>query len=470
MAERGPMNPNDDSGSASKTSSTIASKAREAGVTGAPVPSQADAVIVSAFGRGNWLASELASRGWQVTLVDVTESLGSWEPEDAEGPFGLMEASDLQPTQKTRLLEEGAMVTVESGLTLWLKDGPIECRSELTPYHLVNHGIGKVVETYLRKPGLADKESDRARQALAKAPFRETWLAHFAHQFVATAYAENHRGLETGESAVPIFAPFSIRQASSAGVQRGLKLCQSSGVKIRQKARVRDLRLMGRTVDVIEIQDERAGVESGRTFIWMLSSAESVRSTREVAKVLFPGGGLVPEWFWARFRVDFKGAADDDQFPAHVVMLEDPFLPWTHANAFVVRKRAEKKTYDAWVKLPARVREDREYFEKTGREVEALLAARLPLFDPKVVGLPLEARAGAEKAWPTPAPVFTPDQLRGLEILRLSNLFYCGPEHWSFLDWTGRYRTQNSILTRLERMRAQWLAQAAKEAARQASP
>ncbi len=152
--------------------SRIAAKAREAGVTGAPIVSLTDAVIVSAYGRGNWLASELASRGWQVTLVDVTESLGPWAPEDAEGPFGLVEASDLLPSQKTRLLEEGEMLTADSGFTIWLKEGPIECRSELSSHNLANYEFPKSVESYLRKQGLPDKETERAFQSLAKLSFR----------------------------------------------------------------------------------------------------------------------------------------------------------------------------------------------------------------------------------------------------------------------------------------------------------
>lgn len=425
---------------------------------------QPDVVIVSAYGRGNWLASELASRGWKVTLTDVTDSLGSWEPEDAEGPFGLLEASDLFPSQKTRLHEEGEMVGVNSGFTLWLKSGPIECRSELSAYQLDGHRIPKAVESYLRLPGLPDKEALRMRNALAKLPFSETWFAHFAHQIPSTVFAENHRALKASESAFPVFSPFSVRQASTIAATRGLKACQASGVRIRQKARVNDIRLSGRSIDVIEVQDNQAGIERGRVYVWLLSSAETEHSSKNVAKVLFPNGVLTPEWYWSRFRIDFSQSDSwqDDQLPAHIVIVDDPYLPWTHSNVIVLRKRAQKGTYDAWVRLPGRVRGDASYLEKIGREIEAALNARMPLFKPKLVGLPADARVPLEKLGPSPMPVFSKEQIRGFHPLRLTNLFYCGPEHWTFLDWTGQYRAQNILLAKLEKLRAIWVAEALK--------
>ncbi len=423
--------------------------------------SQPDVVIVSAYGRGNWLASELASRGWKVTLADVTESLGEREPEDAEGPFGLLEASDLFPSQKTRLQDEGEMVNVNSGFAVWLKNGPIECRSELSAYQFDGHSIPKAVESYLRRPGLPDKEALRLRGSLAKLPFSESWFAHFVHQVPSTVYAENHLSLKATEAAFPVFSPFSIRQVTTASATRGLKACQASGVRIRHKARVADIRLSGRSVDVIEIEDDQAGVERARSFVWLLSSAETERSSTRVAKILFPHGALVPEWFWARYRIDFAETASwpDDQLAAHVVLVEDPYLPWTHTNVIVLRKRAQKGSYDAWVRLPARVRTEASYLEQIGEVMERALSDRMPLFKPKTVGLPAEARVPLDKLGPTPTPVFSWQQIRRYRPRRLTNLFFGGPEYWPFLDWTGQYRTQNVIMTQLEKLRAIWAAQ-----------
>lgn len=429
----------------------------------------ADTVIVSAFGRGDWLAAELSGRGFRVTLVDVTETLGAVQPEDAEGPFGFLEATDLLPTQKTRLTEEGEMVTVEEGFTIWTKGGPLECRSELTSFQLEARLIPKNVENYLRHPGLPDRESERARHALLKMPFRETWLAHLAHQMTSTAIEENHRGLDWG-AAAPIFAPYSIRQVTAQALGRGLKKCQSSGVKIRQKAEVRDLRMENRSVDAIEIHDDQSGIERGKSFVWMLSSSETEQSAKTLFATLFPGGVLKAEWFWTRYRINLDlnrnsvDATFDDQIPAHVVVIEDLFLPWTHENMIVFRKRAIPGQYDAWIRVPGRLSDDQATLGEYGLKIEKILRERMPSLRPSLVNESQRELTLTQAL----APVFGTDQLEDLEQLRAPNLFYCGPEQWETLDWTGRYRAQNQILAKLEKLRAQWLAAEAKASARAA--
>lgn len=419
----------------------------------------ADAVIVSAYGRGNWLAQELARRGWSVTLTDVTSALGVHNSEEAEGPFGFFETSDLMPTQKSCLLAEGGVLSATGGFTFWLKGGPLECRSGLTAFALEQNGVVKALEEYLRHSGLPDKESDRRRRALEREPFRETWLAHFAHQLASPVHDENHRALAAGE-AMPLFAPFWIRQASTKIWDDGLKAVRASGVTVRSNATVLDLRMNDRAVDAIEIKDDHAGIERGRTFIWMLSSAESASLPKVVFETLYPGGVAEPSWFWACYHVTMTAEDPDDSLPIHTVLIEDPFLPWTHANVIVLRKRAQTKAYAAWVKLPMQSRESSDEMRAIGERIESVLAARIPKLAPKVIGFSNDPTA-------RPCfPIFDRDVLEDLETLQSPNLFYCGPEQCGSLDWTGLYRRQNQVLARLEKMRAHWIAVEEKELAR----
>ena len=127
-----------------------------------------DLVVISAFGRGHWLALEFASRGWRVLLQDVTASLGDFDHRDVEGPFGLLEAADLHPSQRARLVDEGEFVQVPGGFTLWLPEGPLEFRSELTPFLLRAREIPHEVESYLRQPSFETKEALGERRSLRK--------------------------------------------------------------------------------------------------------------------------------------------------------------------------------------------------------------------------------------------------------------------------------------------------------------
>ena len=78
-----------------------------------------DVTIVSAFGRGHWLAAELADNHFSVLLLDISESLGRWAPEDWEGPFGLLQNKSLTSSQNERLVEEDYHDNIPEGVVLW---------------------------------------------------------------------------------------------------------------------------------------------------------------------------------------------------------------------------------------------------------------------------------------------------------------------------------------------------------------
>ncbi|MES2857103.1 MAG: hypothetical protein V4692_14640, partial [Bdellovibrionota bacterium] len=191
-----------------------------------------DLVVVSAYGRGNWAAMELANRGWKVVLADVTEQLGALAPEDSEGPFGLLEAQDLLPSQRARLADEGELENVAQGFSIWLEEGPLEFRSEITPFLLRARGIPESVDGYLRRTSAKSSETERDRRTISRLVYDRNWLAQFAHSIHSTVHRQNHVAVESG-NASPLFSAFSVRQTTDAGPQRGLKHCQTVGVTVR---------------------------------------------------------------------------------------------------------------------------------------------------------------------------------------------------------------------------------------------
>lgn len=427
-----------------------------------------DAAIVSAFGRGNWLALELAHRGWRVTLIDASDAISGGRSDDAlidgEGPFGFFEAEDVAPSFITRLMNEGGLLPVDNGFALWLADGPAETRMKMTDARFRGLGLSEACLRYAKRSTYDDKNADRERRMLAREPFRESWLAHFAHVLASTEHEENHRGLDL-ECTSPLFARFSIRQVSLQSHQEGLAKCMENGVTVRRQAVVRDLRLEGSSVDALEIGDERAGIERARSFVWTLSSAETELFPQSLFKALFPGGAAAPAWYWQRFRFQLDGDRSDDAIPAYAVMIEDVCLPWTHENVLVLRRRSEPRAFDIWAKLPMHARQDEKYLAEVAASVQSRFRRRVPLYEPRLVALP---RIGGDS--PPRMPVFTDSELGEIERLRAPNFFYCGPELWASLDWLGQARAQKLILAKLDKLKAQWDANARKLAAKEASP
>jgi hypothetical protein len=440
-----------------------------------------DLVIVSAFGRGNWLATELAGRGWKVSLVDVSEKLGEGEPEDAEGPFGLFDSPDLLPSQKNFFSDAQVL---RSGFTVWLPEGPLECRSELTEFQLKARGLAPMLESYLRRPLSARREAGRERGSLRKQDYKSVWLAHLAHQVTSPLMNENQIALNSGEPA-PLFSTFAIRHGERTGWKNGLRACEEKGVKVFASAGLNSVRMHGRGLDTVEILDsvpnnqinnQLSGQLSGqsntqsrtigaRTFVWMLSSAETEQLSPAVSRHLYPQGPISEDWFWARYQVELGGKVFDEQIPAHVALISDLFLPWTHANLLILRKRARSTTatrsktaIDVWLRLPTFARGELNYFTKIKSEIERALAAKIPFAEPHVVKVPLQTTG------PVRFPIFEQATLGKLKTLRAPNLFFCTVEQSGSQDWLGYFRMQNQAVARLEKLKAQWVAAANRQA------
>ena len=65
-------------------------------------------IIVSSFGRHNWLAKELAFNEWRVGLLDCSKILGEWREDDLRNPFGLSLTSELKSEQADYYRTPGA--------------------------------------------------------------------------------------------------------------------------------------------------------------------------------------------------------------------------------------------------------------------------------------------------------------------------------------------------------------------------
>jgi len=419
-------------------------------------PGATDVVIVSAFGRGEWLAGELAAKGWKVTLADVSESLvddnDAEALTEAEGPFGLFGSQDLADSYLERFNEEGEMIDVERGVSLLLTDGPVELRGPLADHQLTRAGVTKTAAEYLRAAVDPAQNSKRQQRQLLQEPFRSHWLAGLAHQLTAPIFAENHRALADGVVA-PIFASFSFRRPSPKGLEWSHQLLKARGVFVRHPCKVLDVRLTGKKIDAIEIQDGHGGIEQARSYVWMLTSGESRRFPEELFKKLFPGGATEPTWYWQRLRIDLEGERGDEALPSFFIMLGDVFLPWTHANLALFRKRREARAFDVWLKLPIRARFDGSYLERMASEIEAALKKRMPLLRPKMTVPGIAEQELAENPrW----AIFSGEPYAEVETLAAENFFFCGPERWSSLDWLGAYRHQFGILGQLEKLKTRW--------------
>lgn len=464
-----------------------------------------DVAIVSVFGRGNWMAQELARLGSRVCLIDCTATLlkRSGDTErvasrliDAEGPFGFFAAEAASSSMQSRLFDDGndqrpsAWMT-ELGPCIWDATGPIEGRSDATDYQLAGHGLSSSVGAFLRWPrelteGSADRAgaeraAGRERARLTKAPFDESWLAALALQMSSTTYVSSGEALSALSGLpTPLFAGLWLRRPTPDGVLSSFGVCAASGATVAFDASVNDLRLSARVADALEIsgiERESAPVTLlSHAFVWSLTGSETAIASPRVAETLFADGPAKPDWLWMRARVALARVSSAVALPDWIALVEDPFAAWTHDNLAIVRATgrvadpslAGKIERDVWLRLPReRALRNADYVRTQFERVCGHLSQRIPGAEARVVEVSREA--SSDFAGAPLQPAFESSGARASR-LRSPNLYYDGPETWATLDWNGSYERQGQIVAQIERQRGQRLVREAKALVRAGVP
>lgn len=411
-----------------------------------------DVVIVSAFGRGLWLASELArTHQMSVSLIDVSEQMGRWGADDWEGPFGLLQAETLTQTQLGRLSQEDYSDQNNQGVTLWLKNGPMDFMGPITQTWLESDGPMARLKTHLT--AWDQNKAASARKNLAKnwlnESFENTWMIHLAHQLASTVYTPNAHGVLRG-SPLPLFSPWYTRRATRKGLNKALEWCASTGAQVFNKSRIRDLEFEGRSFRSLEIQSQEfSGATSGRQLIWMLNSLETHFILPTKSQVFFPKGPVEPQWAWVRFRIEAQLDSYEATIPGHFILIKDNRLPWTHDNLLIALKVVTGGAFDVWARIPYHQRFQRSSIEQFAREILEVFEARLPAMPVKLANMPQEYEYDYDQLGPALFPVFSEEGLNRLQQKYYSNVIYSGHEVWDRMDWTGRFQHDESVATRV---------------------
>jgi hypothetical protein len=416
-----------------------------------------DVVIVSAYGRGQWMAAELARHGHKVTLVDVSDSLGRWAPEDWEGPFGFFRSDRLSPTQVERLLEDDTPDSSSSGFTIWLKGGPLEFKGPLTHYRLNGLCVAPLVREYL--VGFSDinrAKSKERKSEIETMPYQEVWLASFAHQLSSSRYLTNREGIKSG-APLPLFSPHLIRHATRPGYQRSLTWVEQLGARVVPKAEILDVgfnspSLMG-SVEVTSPAHQ--GIIKGDSFVWMLSTLETHSISERLFSKIYSGTPNQPQWFWQRTRINIEPSLQRESLPQHFVLVETVEFPWTHENMAIVQRTSSRDNFDLWMRVPYLHRFQKSYLEVVIKKLINLLEQRLPENVITILEQPREFSFSPNDLGVARFPVY--DSQIGIPKTRAKNLTVDGPEAWPGLDWVSQMEVHHRITNKLEKQRQEKL-------------
>lgn len=405
-------------------------------------------VIVSAFGRGHWMAYELVQQGFSVALIDVTESLGRWSPEDWEGPFGLLQSPSLTQNQLARLDQEDYAESVEDGMSFWVELGPVDMRSAQTQYVLSKRNIPKDVIEQIQKVDCMDKINTDLIKKLNERDFSENWFYNLA------CYLSSPLDLKSSEAMkangpLPLFAPYSLRRVSRKGLEKSLDWLKSAGVKVYKKSTIKDISIIGSQFLSIEVISDWSGVVGGSQFIWCLSSKEADYILPKHARQLFPSGSLESRWFWMRYRLQLSGPVGIDSLPLQFLMIGDLALPWTHENFALAQKTVDGSHLDVWVRGPSSHRFEKLYLRELGVSIMEVLKRKIPESEIKIVNYPPNYEYDEAELGPAHFQIYDVKEWNRFIRKTLKNIYFDGPETWTSLEWNGQFHHQASILKSL---------------------
>lgn len=407
-----------------------------------------DITIISGYGRGHWLASELRENGYKVSLVDVSSRLGRWAPEDWEGPFGFFHTEQLKASQIERLTEEDYHEAIDEGFTLLLKDGPIEFKGALSQFWLNQKGLHGFCSDYLSSfDHIKTDERKKVAQQIMNASFSKTWLIHLAHQLAGNAYSANAESVKHS-TPLPLFASYSVRRVTRRGMDKSLSWCSSKGVGVYKDAEIHDYSVDENKKHCVELKsDDWSGVLKSDNLIWCLSSEESEHIlSSKVLKMIYPKSILQSSWSWVRYRVQVEQVPATKNLPMKFFMIESLQIPWTHENFLAIQQTVKMEDYDVWVKIPSQHRFRRDYLKSLGEKITSTFSERIPQSNAQVIDMPQDYQYDYQVLGPSRFPLYDYEQLHK-HISKLNkSISYSTPETWQRMDWVGRFQYDEKLL------------------------
>jgi hypothetical protein len=408
--------------------------------------------IVSIFGRGHWLANQLAKAGVPVSLIDISSSQGPWAEIDTMGPFGSFKA-DIQPEQNIQIQKEG--------FCLWLNDGPLELSSVNCNYRTGKLGLSKWNREYI------ERNESNSRE-IQKLPFHENWLAQFSHFWNASISTTAAESLTVGRK-INLFDKFSYyRSGQERSLDRSLAVCEKNKVNVFRAKQIKDLAIDKKGVlSGLELQTEKSLILKCERFVWCLSQAETRKLSEKVRGVLFPLGVKYPEWAWVRYRVQIhKSEKLEHWLPGHFVILGDVYLPWSHENVVVLQKTEADSIFDCWIKIPHAQRFQNAYLQNMAKKIEVLLEKKMAGEDAQIIEWPLEMQMDEQKLGPSPFAIYKKSD-HAPKNKDWDNVQFDGPEYWKSSCNQGKLETEQAHFITLKIWWDKKLEQLAKKAKEQ---
>ena len=375
--------------------------------------------IVTAFGRGESLALALQNEGFSVGVYDLTEAF-PFEYRRGAGPFPFVKQPPLQT--HTEIFDQTQ--PLNRGLVLWLKDGPIEFSGPMARFYVEHHEAFR-----------------NAVQRTVGENFDTDWIRRFLRQWTSPYHMEPWM-TDRGPS-FPVDRPLGLIPRARERDAISFERLQGRPIDYIRCTQLKDVQIQSSRLIEVEVGTGSVTAVTGDQWIWCLSSLETLSLSEQVAEALFNRDIRRPEWLWISMHGDVERGPWVDGFPRYSVVINDVYLPWTHANA-VMLEWIDKDKFEIWMKVPAETTRDPNQRLGWAQEVERLLTSKLALGRWKIDANAFSicphsfVFSYAQREWAEPG---------------WKNWDWIAPETAGRLDFTARFEREEQALRRITQWR-----------------
>lgn len=288
--------------------------------------------VVSAFGRGHFVAQSLAEKGLDVTLYDLSGQFRTPAQEWA-GPFPFLKSLSFDDRAENWFTAKQGSEPQPQGLVVVTHEGPLELRNQNVERALGLRGIDISIQ-----------------QPIPFAPknFKSGWLSQ-VETAGWSAIEHNPARLEK-KSKSRILDLFCKSYSLNESFFEARNL---EGVKVVHNAQIEDI-VIGpkKRIEGLLVKQERSEMLPFDQVIWALGSQETNWVSPAASEKIFGGTERESAFTWVSFEATIADEKSQSRhWPLHFLWLEDPAFPWSREH-FVTVKTLNSTHKQFWFRWP----------------------------------------------------------------------------------------------------------------------
>lgn len=286
-----------------------------------------DVIIISAYGRGVWLANELSRSKKKTAFVDVSRFFPYSNREDLEGPFGFFLSHKMDYFQQQWWKKKWTVCP--QGFSIL---------TDKIPIHFKEIFLSSVYEKYQDYQAL--RKYIKNEEKLTENDFQKNWLIYLCRQMMAGVDFEFNKKIPIKKP--PLFEDFGIlshHEETDSLLFEDILFQEQTDCNILIPPRKGNFVLSNKNGKSLK----------SKYLVFMLSPLETYLLQASLFHLIFPKKHINPLWSWRRFSFEWE----EYPIPLYLVLASPHAVPWTYERLICLKKSlVYKNQIHVWLRLP----------------------------------------------------------------------------------------------------------------------